>query len=80
MSTKVLHNELLFIGILEYTCTDDCKLTLCSSYGIFLFVFITTYIGLIYFKIIKPRGWGSKLYQMSISPLKKAIKQTIKEK
>lgn len=76
---EVFHNKLLFIGILEDTCTDDCKLTLCSSYGIFVLVFITTYTGLIYYKILKPR-WGNKIYQTAVSPLKKAIKQTIKKK
>jgi hypothetical protein len=35
------------------TCVEDCQLTLCSPYGMLLFVCGATYLGIIYFKLLK---------------------------
>lgn len=35
-------------------CENDCDLTLCSPFGMLIFVVSATYAGLLYFTIIKP--------------------------
>jgi hypothetical protein len=66
--------NILFLG--EF-CANDCQLTLCSSYGMLLLVFVATYLGLIYYKLIK-KYYGKTIYESIIRPLSLGIQDNFK--
>ncbi|XP_070501377.1 uncharacterized transporter YutK-like [Chironomus tepperi] len=59
------------------TCTQDCTLTFCSSYGMLLFLFGTIYVCLFYFKILKPY-LGKFIVNSIFSPIGRGIKSLFK--
>lgn len=59
------------------TCTQDCTLTFCSSYGMLLFVFGSIYVALFYFKILKPY-LGKFIVNSIFRPISRGIKNLFK--
>lgn len=64
-------------NVLGPTCVNDCELKLCTPYGMLLFVLGSTYVGLIYFKIIKPY-FGRTIYKGLMQPFGHFIKSMFK--
>ncbi|KAG5677451.1 hypothetical protein PVAND_007209 [Polypedilum vanderplanki] len=58
-------------------CERDCELTLCAPYGMLLLVGGVLYVGLIYFKIIKPY-FGKFIYESIFTPIGRFIKNLFK--
>lgn len=54
-------------------CMTDCDLTLCSDFGMLIFVLSATYIGLLYFTVIKPY-FGKSINENILKPIGKRIK------
>ncbi|KAL7052535.1 hypothetical protein ACKWTF_004895 [Chironomus riparius] len=80
LTSIILH--LIFVTYFSYatyhyistrdTCTRDCTLTLCSSYGLLLLVYGATYLGILYYKVIKPY-LGDEIENIVFTPMQDLI-------
>lgn len=53
-------------------CQGMCGIQWCNGYGMLLILIISTYIGLIYYKFVKPT-FGSPLNQTIVKPLTSSL-------
>lgn len=74
---QLLISELLRIHLTGDACKVDCDLTLCSPFGMLIFVSAATYVGLLYFSIIKPY-FGNWIKTNIFKPIGRRAKSAFK--
>lgn len=53
-------------------CRGSCGIQWCDGYGMLLILTTFTYVGLLYYQVIKPR-YGRQIYEQSLKPLQSCL-------